>query len=466
MTKANMLIVEDNADLCQTLAEIFRKVGHKVHTALSGTEALRLLKAELIDLVLLDLRLPDMSGIKVVEYVKEVDPDILVIMITAVANDPRPAVEAMKAGAYDYLTKPFELDEVKLVVAKALETAGLKRELSRLKQQQHGKFPDEELFGNSQVMEEVKKLIKIVAETPRTSVLIQGESGTGKELVASSIHKWSARADKPFVPINCSAIPENLLESELFGHEKGAFTDAKSLKKGMFELANNGTIFMDEMASMRLALQPKILRVLETQTFRRIGGTVDIQIDVRVIAATNRDLQVMVNDGSFREDLYYRLKVMVISLPPLRERLDDILPLAAIFIDKNNKEFNKDIAGLSEETKALLLQYRWPGNVRELKNVMERAIILCQGDYLRPEHLPLELRGDKGTVQILAPAASTNNGTPAPANLSLEEMEKRHIQTVLVQYNGNKSQTARALNISRSTLREKMKLYGIGGVTE
>jgi DNA-binding NtrC family response regulator len=462
VNKATMLIVEDNADLCQTLAEIFRKNGHKVHTALSGAEAQRVLKAELIDLVLLDLRLPDMSGIKVLEFVKEVDPDIMVIMITAVANDPRPAVEAMKAGAYDYLTKPFELDEVKLVVAKALETAGLKREISRLKQQQHGKFPDEELFGNSRVMQEVKNLIKIVSETPRTSVLIQGESGTGKELVANSIHKWSARGDKPFVPINCSAIPENLLESELFGHEKGAFTDAKGLKKGMFELANMGTIFLDEMASLRLSLQPKILRVLETQTFRRIGGTVDIQIDVRVIAATNRDLQVMVQQGEFREDLYYRLKVMVISLPPLRERVEDILPLAAIFIEKNNKEFNKNIVGLSEETQALLLKYLWPGNVRELKNVIERAVILCQGGYLLPEHLPLELRSEKSAGAVFPPA-STSNGNLAPADLSLDEMEKRHIQAVLLQHNGNKSKTSRALNISRSTLREKMKLYGIAG---
>jgi two-component system, NtrC family, response regulator AtoC len=462
VNKATMLIVEDNADLCQTLAEIFRKNGHKVHTALSGTEAQRILKAELIDLVLLDLRLPDMSGIKVLEFVKEVDPDIMVIMITAVANDPRPAVEAMKAGAYDYLTKPFELDEVKLVVAKALETAGLKREVSRLKQQQHGKFPDEELFGNSQVMQEVKNLIKIVSETPRTSVLIQGESGTGKELVANSIHKWSARTDKPFVPINCSAIPENLLESELFGHEKGAFTDAKGLKKGMFELANMGTIFLDEMASLRLSLQPKILRVLETQTFRRIGGTVDIQIDVRVIAATNRDLQVMVQQSEFREDLYYRLKVMVISLPPLRERIEDILPLAAIFIEKNNKEFNKNIVGLSEETQALLLKYRWPGNVRELKNVIERAVILCQGGYLLPEHLPLELRSEKSAGAVFPPA-NTSNGNLTLADLSLDEMEKRHIQAVLLQHNGNKSKTSRALNISRSTLREKMKLYGIAG---
>jgi transcriptional regulator with PAS, ATPase and Fis domain len=230
----------------------------------------------------------------------------------------------------------------------------------------------------------------------------------------------------------------------------------------MFELANMGTIFLDEMASLRTSLQPKILRVLETQTFRRIGGTVDIQIDVRVIAATNRDLQVMVQEGSFREDLYYRLKVMVISLPPLRERVDDILPLAAIFIEKNNKEFNKNIAGLSEETQALLLQYRWPGNVRELKNVIERAIILCPSGYLRPEHLPLELRGEKSTAAVFVPA-NTNNGNLAPADLSLDEMEKRHIQAVLLQHKGNKSKTSRALNISRSTLREKMKLYGIAG---
>jgi DNA-binding NtrC family response regulator len=458
-----MLIVEDNADLCQTLAEIFRKSGHKVHTALSGAEAQKILKTELIDLILLDLRLPDMSGIKILEFVKEADPDILVIMITAVANDPRPAVEAMKAGAYDYLTKPFELDEVKLVVAKALETAGLKREVSRLRHQHHGKFPDEELFGNSPAMQEVKQLIKIVSETPRTSVLVLGESGTGKELVASSIHKWSVRADKPFVPINCSAIPENLLESEMFGHEKGAFTDAKGMKKGLFELANMGTIFLDEIATMRLSLQPKLLRVLETQTFRRIGGTVDIQIDVRVVAATNRDLLSMVQEGTFREDLYYRLKVMVINLPALRERAEDILPLALLFIEKNNREFNKNILGLSEDTQSLLLQYHWPGNVRELKNVIERGVILCQGDFLRPEHLPQELRGPKDATLSSLPSAAGNGADKisTAANMSLEEMEKRHIQTVLLQNNGNKSKTARALNISRSTLREKMKLYGI-----
>jgi transcriptional regulator with PAS, ATPase and Fis domain len=289
-------------------------------------------------------------------------------------------------------------------------------------------------------------------------VLIQGESGTGKELVANSIHDWSARRDKPLIKINCSAIPENLLESELFGHEKGAFTDAKTMKKGMFELANGGTIFLDEIPSMRPTLQPKILRVLETQTFRRIGGTSDIQIDVRIIAATNRDLQAMVQEGTFREDLYYRLKVMVISLSPLRERQEDILPLALMFIEKNNREFNKSIRGISEEAKSLLINYEWPGNIRELKNVIERAVILCSESEIHAEYLPLELRS--GAEAGPGENAGTGNHF-TPNGDSLEAMEKIHIQHVLIKNNNNKSKAARALNISRSTLREKMKAYGI-----
>jgi len=457
MNKATILIVEDNLDMCQTLADNFRKIGHKVLTATTGSAAQKISKEELIDLVLLDLRLPDMSGLRVLEFLKDVDPDILAIMITA-NTTAQPAVEAMKAGAYDYLMKPFELDEVKLVVAKALEAQGLKREVSRLKRQQQGHFPDTELFGNSNAMLEVKHVIKMVSATPRTSVLIQGESGTGKELVANSIHDWSVRRDKPLIKINCSAIPENLLESELFGHEKGAFTDAKTMKKGMFELANGGTIFLDEIPSMRPTLQPKILRVLETQTFRRIGGTSDIQIDVRIIAATNRDLQAMVQDDTFREDLYYRLKVMVINLSPLRERREDIFPLALMFIEKNNREFNKSIRGISEEAKSLLINYEWPGNIRELKNVIERAVILCSESEIQAEYLPLELRPGAGD----GPGNGAGKGNHfTPNGDSLEAMEKIHIQHVLTKNNNNKSKAARALNISRSTLREKMKAYGI-----
>ncbi|MEK7728938.1 MAG: sigma 54-interacting transcriptional regulator, partial [candidate division KSB1 bacterium] len=287
--------------------------------------------------------------------------------------------------------------------------------------------------------------------------------GTGKELVAKSIHQWSARQDKPFVPINCGAIPENLLESELFGHEKGAFTDAKALKKGMFELADMGTVFLDEISSMLPALQPKLLRVLETQTFRRIGGIADIQIDVRLVAASNRDLGEMVKSGEFREDLYYRLKVMVIVLPPLRERLEDVLPLAGLFIERNNREFNKNITGLVTEAEALLCDYQWPGNVRELKNVIERAVILCQGNMLKPEHLPMELRDEKSRHSAFFAAPMTTAASENGDDLSLEQMEKVHIQNVLNKFKGNKSRAAKALNISRSTLREKMRLYELAG---
>lgn len=455
MSKANVLIVEDNEDLCQTLADVLRKEGNKVRTCYNGEHALAILKKDIIDLVLLDIKLPDYNGIKILETIKEMDPDILVIVITAL-TDAQPAVDAMKMGAYDYLMKPFELDELKLVVAKALETQHLKREVSRLKHQQKGPFPDNELFGNSKPIRELKKLIKIVAGTPKTSVLIQGESGTGKELVANAIHNWSARADKPLIKINCSAIPENLLESELFGHERGAFTDAKSLKKGIFETAHNGTIFLDEISSMQMSIQPKFLRVLETQSFRRIGGISDITIDVRIIAATNRNLEDCVEQQTFREDLFYRLKVMVINIPALRERPDDILPLAMLFIDRNNKEFGKETKGISKDAQDQLLRYSWPGNVRELKNVIERAVILCNDDELQADHLPLEIQD--GYSKLSTPSEFSPFGAYGD---SLEEMEKRHIMHVLKKYGGNKSKTARMLNISRSTLREKMKNYGI-----
>jgi DNA-binding NtrC family response regulator len=455
MSQANVLIVEDNEDLCQTLADVLRKGSNKVRTSFTGEHALSILKKDIIDLVLLDIKLPDLNGIKILERIKEIDPEILVIMITAL-NDARPAVDALKIGAYDYLMKPFELDELKLVVAKALETQQLKREVSRLKTQQKEQYPDNELFGNSKSMLELKKLINIVAATPKTSVLIQGESGTGKELVANAVHNWSARGLQPLIKINCSAIPENLLESELFGHEKGAFTDAKNLKKGIFEMANNGTIFLDEISSMQMSIQPKFLRVLETQSFRRIGGTSDITIDVRIIAATNRNLEDCVDQQTFREDLFYRLKVMVLNIPALREREDDVLPLAMLFIERSNKEFGKEIKGISAEAQERLVKYRWPGNVRELKNVIERAVILCNEEELGAEHLPLELQDGFSKI-----ATSSEFATFSSEGDSLDAMEKRHIINMLKKYSGNKSQTARILNISRSTLREKMKNYGI-----
>jgi len=461
--KASILVVEDNEDLCQTIADVMKKEGHNVRTAFSGEDALNSLEKGLIDLVLLDIKLPRMNGLEVLARLREQAPDLLVIMITAL-TDARPAVEALKSGAYDYLLKPFELDELKLVVAKALETHRLKLEVARLKEQQRKRFPDNSLYGESPAIQEVQNLIKIIAETPRTSVLIQGESGTGKELVANAIHALSARADKTMIKINCAAIPENLLESELFGHEKGAFTDAKSTKRGLFEMAHGGTLFLDEISSMRISLQPKLLRVLETSTFRRIGGTSDITVDVRIIAATNQNLEIGVREGSFREDLLYRLKVMVINLPALREHPEDTLPIAKMFIEQNNREFNKNIKGISIDASEMMLRYPWPGNVRELKNVLERAVILCKKDEITPELLHLEPMEFSAPPPAVVPEISKS---VQPVRLddgsttTLADIEKQHILKVLEKYNNNKSKTAKVLNISRSTLREKLKEYGI-----
>lgn len=453
MKDASILIVEDNKDFALTLSDVLRKKGYEVNAVFCGEDGVDFVKNHLVDLVLLDIRLPSMDGVEVLRHIKEHDPDISVIMMTAY-TEIEPAVQAMKMGAFDYLVKPFELDEMRIVVAKALENQKLRREVARLRRQQSQEMPESELYGESPKMKEIRELIRIVAETPRTSVLIQGESGTGKELVANAIHYSSQRRNNPFIKINCSAIPDNLLESELFGHEKGAFTDARVAKKGLFELAHTGTIFLDEISSLKLELQPKLLRILETQTFRRVGGTTDIQVDVRIIAATNQNLEKCVKEGTFREDLLYRLKVMVIDLPPLRERKEDILPLAKLFIDQHNKVFNKSIKGLTAEAEKILLHYPWPGNVRELKNVIERAVILCRDDYIGPQHLPRELNQEsqKAPVQV---------GEALTSDMSLAEMEKRHILFVLKAHNFNKSQAARVLGISRSTLREKLKLYGL-----
>lgn len=451
MENVKILIVEDNEDLRFTLTNVLKKEGYKVFTANTGEEGVACFRKELVDLVLLDLKLPKMSGIDVLMQIKEIDPEILVLMMTAL-TDPQPAIEAMKIGAYDYLMKPFELDELKLVVRKALETHDLKREVARLKRGHERKHPNDTLYGESDTMKDVRNLIHIVADTPRTSVLIQGESGTGKELVANAVHYSSQRSNQAFIKINCSAIPDNLLESELFGHEKGAFTDAKTMKKGLFELANGGTIFLDEISSMKLALQPKILRVIESQTFKRIGGVNDIKIDVRVIAATNTDLGEQVKNQEFRDDLYYRLKVMEIVIPALRERRDDVILLAKLFLQEYNKEFNRNVQKFDPKTEELLTVYPWPGNVRELKNVIERGVILTQGDTLLPEQLPIELR--RGGDAPPTPKASFGK-------ITLQEMERHHILEILKSVNGNKSQAARILDISRSTLREKLKSYDL-----
>jgi DNA-binding NtrC family response regulator len=449
--KPAVLIVDDDEVMRQTLSDVFVKVDYDMVTTGSGKEAIALIQRQLVDLVLLDIRLPDMDGIAVLKKIKEIDTDLMVIMMTAY-SDVQTAVIAMKAGAYDYINKPFELDELKLLIQKALETQSLRNEVRRLKRQHEKRDNTFHIYGNSPQIQNIRELIQMIAQTPRTSVLIQGDSGTGKELAANAIHYASKRAHRPLIKINCSAIPENLLETELFGYEKGAFTDAKSTKKGLFELANGGTVFLDEIGDMNHYLQSKFLRVLETQSFMRVGGTREIHVDLRFIAASNKNLVEMVKAGEFRKDLYYRLKVMVLDIPPLRERREDILLLANLFIEANNQELGKTIRGMDLEAKELLLNYSWPGNIRELKNVVERAMILCATEMISEAHLPIELREHPTTARS---ALFDSN------EFSLEAMERKHIFEVLSMVNGNKSKAARSLGISRSTLREKMKKYAI-----
>jgi len=337
-----------------------------------------------------------------------------------------------------------------------LETKSLINEVRRLHRQQKEKYQNSHIYGVSPQIHYVKELIGMISKTHKTSVLIQGESGTGKELAANAIHYNSHRSDKPLMKINCSAIPDSLLESELFGYEKGAFTDAKNTKKGLFELADGGTVFLDEIGDMNPFLQSKILRVLESQTFMRVGGEREIKVEIRIIAATNKDLETMVKEGFFRKDLYYRLKVMVVEMPPLRDRLEDILLLSNLFIEENNREYNKNIKGFSEEAKKLMVQYSWPGNVRELRNVIERAMILTDQEVITPKHLPFEL---KQTEKI--PGDTEHEMSEITSDMSLENMEKVHLSKVLKRLEWNKSKASKTLGISRATLRAKIKKYNL-----
>src|SRR5512136_1112207 len=373
--RPSILIVDDDEVMQETLADVLTKKGYEIFSVGSGNEALSTMKKNVIDLILLDMKLPDIDGLEVLKKIKEFDTEILVIMMTAF-SDVQTAVSAMKSGAYHYINKPFELEELKLLIEKGLETKSLINEVRRLRRQQKGDYQNIHIHGTSPQIQNVKELIAMISKTQKTSVLIQGESGTGKELAANAVHYGSKRSNRPLMKINCSAIPDSLLESELFGYEKGAFTDAKNTKKGLFELADGGTVFLDEIGDMELGMQAKLLRFLEDQIFMRVGGEREIRVDVRIIAATNKDLEALVSDGIFRKDLYYRLKVVVIEMPPLRERVEDILLLSNLFIEENNREHAKTIKGFTEDAKRLMIQYHWPGNVRELRNVVERAMIL------------------------------------------------------------------------------------------
>ncbi|MBO0778970.1 MAG: sigma-54-dependent Fis family transcriptional regulator [Ktedonobacteraceae bacterium] len=388
----NILIVDDEPYLPLQFARFLKKHGYEVSVASDGESGLREIQQTTFDLVLLDLRLPRLSGLEVLNRVRELDPDLPVIILTA-HGEVQTAVAAMKAGAVDYLSKGFDLDQLLLVVQRALGTSAMSRELRQLRRERSDNYHFNYIVGHSQCMREVFDLVARVARSDTASVLIMGESGTGKEVVARAIHEQSTRASGPFHAINCAAIASHLLESELFGYEQYAFTDAKKQKRGLLELADSGTLFLDEIGEMPLDMQAKLLRVLETRSFFRLGGNKEVTINVRVLAATNRNLEQAMADGVFRADLYFRLAVLKIVLPPLRERPGDILLFAARFIEDFKRSLGRNVRKISPEAQRLLLEYSWPGNVRELKNVIERAMILSTSDELLPAHLPQEVVG-------------------------------------------------------------------------
>src|SRR5579872_6397338 len=387
-----ILIVDDEPHLPHQLARFLKKHGYEVYTAPDGETGLLELQKNSVDMVLLDVRLPKMSGLEVLAEIRKSDQALPVIMLTAY-GDVQTSVAAMKIGALDYLIKGFDLEELLLSVQRGLETSAMYRELRQLRRERSDNYHFSFIVGHSEQMREVFDLVARVAHSDTASVLITGESGTGKEVVARAIHERSARVSGPFHPLNCAAIASNLLESELFGYEQYAFTDAKKQKRGLLELADGGTLFLDEIGEMPLEMQAKLLRVLETRAFYRLGGSREVKINVRILAATNRNLEEAMKEGAFRADLFYRLAVMRIDLPPLRERPDDILLFASRFVDDFNKSLGRNVRQIAPEARRLLLAYHWPGNVRELKNVIERAMILSGSDELLPAHLPGEIAG-------------------------------------------------------------------------
>ncbi|MFQ5701946.1 MAG: sigma-54-dependent transcriptional regulator [Acidobacteriota bacterium] len=453
MSNEKVLIVEDEKLLRWSLRERLNREGFEVFEAANGRDGLEISEDPGVDILLLDYRLPDMTGQDVLLRVCSRHPEVPVIMMTAYGT-VQTAVEAIKAGAFEYLSKPFNQDELVIRINKALESSRLHRELRDWRARQKQRYAPSNILGTSPAIQNICRLVAKIGSSASATVLITGESGTGKDLVAKAIHYASDRATRPFMNITCSALPETLLESELMGHEIGAFTDARQTKQGLFELADGGTLFLDEIGDMGLALQSKLLRFLQDKSFRRIGGTKDIKVDVRVIAATNHDLESCVADGRFREDLYYRLNVIPVNLPPLRSRPEDIPVLAEHFIGGFNKEFKKATTGLTPEAMKRLMAYHWPGNVRELRHAIERAMILENKRYLDVTDLPAGIVSHAG--------APLPGGSPihlADGGYPLESMVREMVRQALDKTGGNQSAAARLLHISRDALRYKMKKY-------
>ena len=453
MANETILVVDDEQLIRRSIAKRLSTVGYTVLEAENGKVALEQ-AAKGVDLAVLDYRLPDLDGLSVLKQIRQVDPDVLVILLTAYASVAT-AVEAMKLGAYHFMNKPFDLEALATMVEQALETTRLRREVRQLRATQAEPYSLERIVGESTALREFKALLKRVATSPASTVLLTGESGTGKDLTAKILHYSSARAARPFVNITCSALPETLLESELFGHERGAFTDAHQQKKGLFEQGDGGTVFLDEIGEMTPHLQAKLLRFLEEKTFRRVGGSTDIHVDVRVVAATNRTLDDEVRQGRFREDLFYRLNVVPLALPPLRAHIDDVPALVSYYVDVFNREFKKNVRGASAATMRLLTTYGWPGNVRELRNATERAMLLSTGDTLEPADFPI------ATVEGTATHAI---GLP-PQGLDLEETEKSLVLQALERTGWNQTRAAKLLGLNRDQIHyriEKFKLAPAG----
>ena len=447
---AQILVVDDEERMRNLLKKVLTKQGFSVQTSPNGIDALMKVEETPFDVILADIRMPEMNGIEVLKTVKETRPEIYVILMTAFGSIDS-AVEAMKKGAYDYITKPFKMDEITIVIKKALEEKGLRKEVASLRNEVRSKYRFDNIIGKSKVMQDVFDLIRRVSNS-KSTVLIYGKSGTGKELVAKALHYNSPRKDNPFVAVNCSAIPETLLESELFGHVRGAFTGAIATRKGLFEEANGGTIFLDEIGNVSPAMQIKLLRVLQEREIRRVGGAENIKVDIRLIAASNQNLENAVSRGEFRDDLYYRLNVITINLPELKDRQDDVPLLANYFLKKYTKGENEKIKSISKEAMNLLLNYNWPGNVRELENVIERAIALGRYEEILPEDIPVNIRNSRmmsGLKETL------------PENATIDELERDYIAKILKKTKGHKINTARILGIDRRTLYRKVKKYNL-----
>ncbi|MCU0343213.1 MAG: sigma-54 dependent transcriptional regulator [Ignavibacterium sp.] len=452
MKDYSILIVDDEDAQRSILNGYLEKKGYKIYSASSGTEGIKIVQDNLIDIVLSDYKMPDKTGLEVLESVKKINPEVSFVILTAYGTIEN-AVKAMRLGAFDYISKPVDLDELDLMIERIIENKNLKSEIQLLKNQLQSKFKIDSFISHSPKMEEVLSFAARAADSKAT-VLITGESGTGKEVLAKSIHYVSPRKDKPFIAVNIPALPETLLESELFGHEKGAFTGAEKSKKGRFELADGGTIFLDEIGDIPINLQVKLLRVLQEHQIERVGSTENINIDVRIIAATHQNLEEKIKDGSFREDLFYRLNIVSLNIPPLRERREDIIPLIEHFVEKYSKENNKEKLSLSKEAVDLLIKYNFPGNVRELENIIERAVVLCRSKVITVNDLPNIVTGFKAEKEI-----AVNENTSLIEQV--EELEKKLIYDALSKSNGNQSQAGRMLGLTERNLRYKMQKYDI-----